>query len=349
MTLDERSRHILKVVIESYISTADPVGSLAVTKKYSLPISPATVRHVMAELEERGYLSHPHPSAGRVPTDKGYRFYVDALLHTDRRKAIGEKTLYVRLEAPAQDRTGLFQVASRVLSDLSRYAGVVTATWMDAVFRHIELIRLRDRLVLVIFVTDTGGVQHRLLRLKEDCSQTELDRLTDFLSMEPGGLAPAGNKPGLTLFQVRQRLLVRMQRERALYTQIMGEVLRAIQEVADDKREVFLVGTSKFMDFPEFANLERLKAVMTAFEEKVAILQILDRCLDADGVQVFIGSETASLGKHGCSLVVARYQEGGRAAGTLGVIGPTRMPYANVIPMVDSMARLLSRILTQHA
>jgi heat-inducible transcriptional repressor len=340
MTLDERSRQILKAVIESYISTADPVGSLTVTKKYSLPMSPATVRHVMADLEERGYLSHPHTSAGRIPTDKGYRFYVDALLRRDRRSAIGEEALAVRLEAPEQDRTGLFQVASRVLSELSRYAGVVTATWMDAVFRHIELIRLRERLVLVIFVTDAGGVQHKLLRLKEDCSQAQLDRLTEFLSMEPGGL---------TLSQVRQRLLDRMQRDRALYTQLMGEVLRAIQEVADDKREVYLVGMTKIMNFPEFANLERLKAVMTTFEEKAEILKILNRCLDADGVQVFIGSETASLEKHGCSLVVARYQESGRAAGALGVIGPTRMPYAHVIPMVDSMARLLSRLLTQHA
>ncbi|MBI5379409.1 MAG: heat-inducible transcription repressor HrcA [Nitrospirae bacterium] len=343
MTLDERSRHILKAVIESYISTADPVGSLTVTKKYSLPMSPATVRHVMADLEERGYLSHPHTSAGRIPTDKGYRFYVNTLLYRDRRTEIGEDTLAplrAGLEAPEQDRTGLFQVASQVLSELSRYAGVVTATWMDAVFRHIELIRLRERLILAVFVTDAGGVQHKLLRLQEDCSQAELDRLTEFLSMEPGGL---------TLSQIRQRLLERMQRERALYTQLMGEVLRAIREVADDKREVYLVGMTKIMDFPEFANLERLKAVMTTFEEKAGILKILDRCLDADGVQVFIGSETASLEKHGCSLVVARYRESGRAAGTLGVIGPTRMPYAHVIPMVDSMARLISRILTQHA
>ncbi|WP_027716297.1 heat-inducible transcriptional repressor HrcA [Desulfuromonas sp. TF] len=337
--LNERSRRILEAIIEDYIGTAEPIGSRAVTRRHHLSLSPATVRNVMADLEEMGYLISPHTSAGRVPTEKGYRFYVDSLLRVGPLTSQQQKKIedyYCRKGMQAEER---LREAGKVLSAISRYTGIVMAPrFTTTVFRQIEFIRLSQGRILVVFVSRSGLVQNKIIEIDEDIAPRELEQISAYLNHTLGGL---------TIQQVKERIIEEMAKEKALYDKLLQRALKLSQEVFQEEagEQVFIEGASNILDQPEFADLERMKRLFRTFEQKSLLVELLDKSQSAEGVNIFIGSDTEYSGISGCSLVTSTYSSSRGTIGSLGVIGPTRMPYSVVIPIVDYTARLLSQIL----
>ena len=340
MGLDDRDKKVLQAVIDSYIATGSPVGSTVLVKKYDFGVSSATLRNIMAELEELGFLTHPHTSAGRVPTDKGYRYYIDSLISFDSdtediRGRLGEVS---ELQSGGFDE--LMEEASQFLAMLSHYTGVVVApSEPEDQYKHIEFIRLRARQVLIIFVTNTGSVQNKLVELDERITQHDLNAFSRYLDEE---------LERWTLTELRQRLLEKMHEEKLVFGSLMDETCRASQEVKErDSDKVYIGGASRILDTPEFADVEKMRSLFKAFEDKYKLVKLLDKSVAAEGIKVFIGSENPFFEMQGCSLVVGGYRAG-NVVGTLGVIGPVRMPYKQVIQVVDYTSKLLSRILSER-
>jgi heat-inducible transcriptional repressor len=337
--LNERGRKILEAIIEDYIVSAEPVGSRAVARRHHLPLSPATVRNVMADLEEMGYITSPHTSAGRVPTEKGYRFYVDSLLQV-RQLSRAEQLHINQYYRPRGLRVDeLLQEAGKALSAISNYTGIVMAPRLIATtFRHIEFIRLSQGRMLVVFVTQSGLVQNKLIENSEDLSQPELEQIANYLNRTLGGL---------TIQQVKARIVEEMAQEKALYDQLLRQALRLSEEALRDEpgHRIYIEGTSNILDQPEFADLERMKKLFRTFEQKSVLIDLLERAHLAGGVQIFIGSESQFCDIEGCSLITAAFSNSRGTLGTLGVIGPSRMFYSQVIPIVDYTARLVSQLL----
>ena len=338
MELNDRAQRVLQAVIDSYIETGSPVGSVALTRAGGFSFSSATLRNIMAELEELGFLTHPHTSAGRVPTDLGYRYYIDTLISFDPAgAAIAEE---VKRESPLQSGEihQLMDEASRFLAKLSHHTSVVVApAEPEGRYKHIEFVRLRSREVLIIFVTSTGMVLNKLVEMDEDLSQRELNAFGEFL---------AGELEQWSMTEVRDRLAVRLRDEKVNFLQLLETTYRASREVAErDSEKVFIGGASQMFDSPEFADIERMRTLFRAFEDKYKLLKLLDKTAAAERVKVFIGSENPYFDMEGCSLVVGSYQAG-NVVGTLGVIGPTRMAYERVIPIVDITAKLVSSALS---
>ncbi len=337
--LNERGRKILEAIIEDYIVSAEPVGSRAMTRRHPLSLSPATVRNVMADLEEMGYIISPHTSSGRVPTEKGYRFYVDSLLqtrHLSREEQLQIEQHYRLKSLRVED---LLQEAGKALSAISNYTGLVMAPRFTAtIFRHIEFIRLSQGRILAVFVTRSGLVQNKLIEHDNDLSHAELEQIGNYLTRTLGGL---------TIQQVRAHIVSEMGQEKALYDKLLQRALRLSQEALSDEpgNQIFIEGTTNILDQPEFADVDRMKRLFRAFEQKSQLVELLDRAQQARGVQIFIGSESEYSDIEGCSLVTAAYSNRRGTLGTLGVIGPSRMPYAMVIPIVDYTARLVSQLL----
>ena len=335
--LNDRSRQILQVIIEEYIATAEPVGSRTITRRDGVNLSPASVRNVMSDLEEMGFLSSPHTSAGRIPTDRAYRFYVNTLLQFGKVSNAQEEQLLERLPFQGGDASRILRETSRMLSSLSHCAGIVLAPrFTENVLRHLEFVKLGGRRLLAILVTEHGIVHNKLVELQEDISNEDLVRMTNYLNTL---------LQGLPMTEVRRRLIEQMQNDKVTYDSLLDRALRlSKQALADTEADLFIEGQSTFFNQPEFADAGRMKELFRAFEEKGQLLELLDRCLAADGVQIFIGNET-NLNPAGMSVITSAYRSGARKLGVLGVIGPTRMGYASVIPIVDYTARLVSRLL----
>ncbi len=340
MDLNERAQKVLQAVIDSYVETGLPVGSALLAKRYEFSVSTATLRNIMAELEEMGFLTHPHTSAGRVPTDRGYRYYIDALISFER----DTDEIREQIEQAATPQSGdlhqLMEEASQFLARLSHHTSVVVAPEEpEGQYKHIEFVRLRGNQVLIIFVTNTGAVLNKLVELDETIAQHELNSFSLFLDQE---LEHA------TLPEVRQRLLDRLREEKASFLQLLEQTFRASQAVRErDADRVFVGGASQLLDTPEFADIEKLRGLFRAFEDKYRFLKLLDKTSAAQGIKVFIGAENPFFEMQGCSMVVGNYRAGG-VVGTLGVIGPVRMQYKQVIQVVDYTSRLLSRILDER-
>lgn len=338
--LSLRSRQILEAIVEDYIATAEPVGSSAVARRHALTLSSATVRNVMANLEEMGLLVSPHTSAGRIPTEKAYRLYVDSLVAL-RQVTREEKRQIVRhCRQTGAGISDILKETSRTLSQLSNYMGIVVApSFRSDVFRHIEFIRLGSRKILAILVSTNGAVQNRLIDTADDLPQEELVRMGNYLNEL---------MQGLTIAEARERILQEMTSEKARYDQLMARALRISQQaVAGDSDEVFVEGQARILDQPEFSDVGRMKEIFRAFEQKGTLLQLLSRCMNADGVQIYIGSETPLSQTAGISLITSRFVTSSNTIGMLGVIGPTRMGYSSVIPIVDYTARMVSRLLSE--
>ncbi len=338
--LTDRDRKVLQAIITDYIQTAQPVGSRIVSKKYKMELSPATIRNVMVDLEEMGFLTQPHTSAGRVPTDKAYRFYVDAILNMRRlnpeEKEHIEKGLLLK-EDP--DISEVMKRASHLLSLLSRQMGVVLAPRFGSkIFRHIEFIKLRDRRILVILVSQTGEVQNKLIEADEEMIQDELDKYSKYLTEIMGGL---------NLAQAKLRIVEEMKKEKVLFDKLMYGALQLSQKALEDEGEgdLFIEGKTNIMQSPEFADMEKMRILLQAFEEKTKIVKLLDKALSTHGIQIFIGAENDLNEMVNCSIVAAPYSREKYTLGMLGVIGPTRMDYSNIIPIVDYTARLVGKIL----
>ena len=340
--LNERSRNILGAIIEDFIETGEPVGSRAITRRHKMNLSPATVRNVMSDLEEAGFLYSPHTSAGRIPTEKGYRFYVDSLAHFREPGVLLEKEF---AEGRFLEGMGLeerLQRAGRILSATSSYAGIVSAPSFDGtVFRHIEFVKLSEQKILAILVSRSGAVQNKIVESLEPISSGDLEKITNFVN---------SRLTGLTIREVKELIVREMAREKALYDTLYRRAFLLSQKALEDHPEadILIEGASNILEQPEFADLERMKKLFRAFEQKNLLVKLLDQCRGADGIRVFIGSEFDLVELEGCSLVTSTYTSVSGISGTLGVLGPSRMPYSAVIPLVYQSARLVSRFLEEE-
>ena len=339
--LDSRSGEVLRTVIHRHIRTAEPVGSKAVTGGTQLDLSPASIRNVMAELEERGLLRQPHTSAGRVPTDRAYRLYVDQMLRKTRVSPSQAQAIDVALAGSRGEIPDLLAEASRQLSQFSNQVGLVLAPNLQRVLiDRIEFVRLDPRRVVAILVARSGVVHNRMLEIAEPEGQVDLDRIGAYLTDELGGL---------TLPEMRDRLLTRMAEERAAYDRLMRQSLelgRQALESHEDDAELLVDGASNLIGSPEFSELETMRGLFLTLEEKKALIRLLGQVIDGRGVQVVIGEENPQEQLNKCSLVVAGYGTEATTLGTLGIVGPTRMEYAKAIALVDHLAAALSRLLS---
>jgi heat-inducible transcriptional repressor len=342
--LTERAQRLLKALIESYIRDGLPVGSRTLSRESGLNLSSATIRNVMADLEQLGFVTSPHTSAGRIPTDKGYRLFVDSLLKL---KPLDEPEilqLQRRLEEHQAEPKALVAVASQVLSTITQLAGVVTIPRQaHAAVTQIEFLSLSDNRVLTILVVNGREVQNRIVQLDRHYSQDELRRAANYLNEQ---------FRGRTLTEARDELLAQLHETRQHMNQLMLDAIQMAQQVVDSgQREApgyVIAGETNLMGFAELSNVERLRRLFEAFNEKRDILHLLDQSLRADGVQIFIGHESGYTILDDISLVAAPYTLDNEVVGVLGVIGPTRMAYERVIPIVDITARLLGAALNSR-
>jgi len=335
-------KEILKMIVEDYIQTAEPVGSRTVSKKLESTLSPATIRNIMADLEELGLLYQPHPSAGRIPTERGLRYYIDHLL--DIRELSKEEQERIRSDYLHHQLEGkeLFREACRILSLSSHYLAVVWAPRMGMlVLQHIEFVKLKKHLILAILISSTGLVQNRIIEMEEDLSQSELDHLSDYLNHL---------LTGLTLYEVREKLIEQMRIEKYTYDRLLEQAIKLGERALGsfDETDVFIEGRTNILQQPEFGNISIMSDLFRAFEEKATMVKLLDKCLQPKGVQISIGSESEIQEMEVCSLVTSTYGCKGRVWGALGVIGPRRMNYSKIIPLVDYSAKLLSQILESY-
>ena len=337
--LNERSLHLLKTLIERYISDGQPVGSRALSKDSDLKLSPATIRNVMADLEDLGLIHSPHTSAGRVPTVSGYRLFVDSLLTVkplDLKELSRLRNSLSLLNDPGQ----ALGVASRLLSELSHMAGVVTLPKRETLYlRHVEFLPLSHSRVLVIFVTNEQEVHNKIIHTTRPFSPSELQQAANYLNSVYSGRSLAA---------VRDAVLQELQDHREQMNQLMLDAIRMAQVAfeSDDKNEDFVLsGETNLMSFSELSDRDRLKALFEAFSQKQGVIHLLDQCMKADGVQIFIGEESGYQAFDHCSLVTSSYSVNDEVVGVLGVIGPTRMAYEKIIPYVDMTAKLLSAAL----
>ena len=336
--MDRRAQIILKTLVERHIADGEPVGSRVLSRQSGLELSPATVRNVMADLEEMGFISSPHTSAGRIPTPRGYRFFVDTLMVT---KPLDEAEIH-HLEdhlQPSQPQQ-LVNAAANMLSELTHFAGVVMlAKRPGATFRHLEFLRLSERRILLIIVTPEGEVQNRILHTEHTFTQTQLIEAANFLNQ---------NFAGHDFQQIRLSLADELKRLREDMVGLMTAAVDAgSQAVADASDMVVVSGERNLFQSERLAlNMDRLRRLFDMFDKKTLLLQLLDITQRAQGVQIYIGGESGVVPLDEMSIVTAPYEVDGRIVGTLGVVGPTRMAYERVVPIVDLTARLVSNALS---
>lgn len=339
LPLTERDKQVLKILINDYISTGEPVGSRTVAKKSDLNLSPATIRNVMADLEEMEFLFQPHTSAGRIPTEKGLRFFVDTLLDLQGLSVPETEKIRNTCEDCKADISTLMRKTCWILSAFSNYTGIVMPPAVkETIFKHIEFIRLGRDQILVIFVASSGLVQNRVVDMEEDLSQDELYKITQYLN---------NLLTGVPLGEVRERILEEMRREKRAYDELLQKALQLGGKIliTREERDLYIEGQVNILDEASFVDVERMKELFKAFEEKSLLVKLLDRSMKAQGVQILFGSECEIAGIERCSLITSTYGHPGRFLGILGVIGPKRMNYSRVIPVVDFTAKLLTEIL----
>ena len=336
-SLDTRAQHLLKTLVERYIAEGQPVGSRTLSRYSGLDLSPATIRNVMSDLEEMGLIASPHTSAGRIPPALGYRLFVDTLLTV---QPLEETRLHkIEDQFSPNSPQKLISSASHILSELTHYAGIVVAQRHDTVrIRQIEFIRLGENRILLIIVTTSGDVQNRILLTRQDYTQAELAAATSFINE---------HFSDLSFDEIRQRVHTELQQLQSSMTELMTTAIEvgnvALQETA---QSFVLSGETNLLDHAELSsNMAQLKELFRLFEQRTGLVQLLDLSHRAEGVQIFIGGESG-LGPLGdCSVITTTYEVDGEIVGSLGVIGPTRMAYERVIPIVDVTARLLSSAL----
>jgi len=336
--LDERARLLLKTLIERYIAEGQPVGSRSLSKISGLELSPATIRNVMADLEEMGFVSSPHTSAGRVPTPRGYRLFVDTLLTVQPLEQQETRAMAGQLRVAEPQRA--IQTAAQLLSSLSHFAGVVMTPRRSSSFRQVEFVRLGERRVLLIIVTPEGDVQNRVLLTTHPYSQAQLVEAANILNE---------HFAGLSFDEARVRLHGELAQLKQEIAHLMEAAVQAGSQAAEDSEPVVVSGERNLIGVADLAtSMDQLRRLFDLFEHKTRLVQLLDVSGRAHGVQIFIGGESKLVPLDELSLVVAPYEVDGKVVGTLGVIGPTRMAYERVIPIVDITARLLSSALSRE-
>jgi heat-inducible transcriptional repressor len=342
MALNARSEHLLKTLIDRYIADGTPVGSRTLAKHAEINVSPATIRNIMADLEEMGLIQSPHTSAGRIPTQAGYRMFVDSLVKFRPLESAAEEQLRVQLRRDT-DPGELFARASGMISQITHLAGVVMVPRLDEEnrFRQIEFLSLSEKRILVILVTGSGQVLNRVIEAEHVYSPSELVQSANYFNETYGGS---------TLQEVKNALLREIQSDSETMQKGIRLAAKVAEQMFSDEREkgVVVSGEANLMDVPEMEDVRKLRKVFDIFSTKQDLLDLLDRSMKAGGVNIFIGKESGYEGLDDCSVVTAPYSVDDQIVGTIGVVGPTRMAYDRVIPVVDITARLISKVLTSQ-
>ena len=337
--LNERAQILLKFLVERYISDGQPIGSRALAKFSGLELSPASIRNIMADLEELGFIASPHTSAGRIPTPRGYRFFVDTLLTIAPIEQVELSQLEGQLNPSDPQR--LVASASQLLSDLTQFAGIVmTPKRRSQALKHLEFLNLSDKRVLLIMVTSDGDVQNRVIRTDHNYSPSELTQAANYLNQ---------HYVGSTFEDMRKHIQRELEQLHQDMSQLMKAMLAAGGEGMAEQRDSFVLsGESNLLRVDDLSsNVSNLRKLFEVFEQKTQLMQILNDSSQAPGVKIFIGGESGVVPLDECSVVTAPYEIDGQVVGTVGVIGPTRMAYERIIPIVDVTAKLLSSALSQ--
>jgi heat-inducible transcriptional repressor len=338
--LDDRSKMLMKALVERYIADGQPVGSRTLSKESGLELSPATIRNVMADLEDLGLIVSPHTSAGRVPTARGYRLFVDTMLTVQHGQLPANTQLPAHALQPDQPQR-VISNAANLLSNLSQFVGVVIAPRRTSAFRHIEFLRLSERRLLVIIVAPDGDVQNRVIYTEVDYTQSQLAEAANFLN---------SNYMGLEIEQVRQRLQGEVESLRGEIAALMQAAVNASSEVISEAQdEVVISGERNLLSVSDFSSdMGHLRRAFELFEQKAQLMRLLDVTGQAEGVRIFIGGESQVVPFEDLSIVSSPYEVDGKVVGTLGVIGPTRMAYDRMIQIVDITSKLVSNALSHH-
>jgi heat-inducible transcriptional repressor len=332
--LDERSKMLLKALVERYIADGQPVGSRTLSKASGLELSPATIRNVMSDLEEMGLIVSPHTSAGRIPTARGYRLFVDTMLTV-------QPSQYSRHSLAPDQPQKVISNAANLLSSLSQFVGVVITPKRSSAFRHMEFLRLSEKRLLVIIVSPEGDVQNRVIYTEVDYTQAQLVEAANFLN---------SNYVGLDIDQVRSRLQGEVESLRSEIAALMQAAVNVSSEaISDTEDEVVIAGERNLLSVSDFSSdMGHLRRAFDLFEQKAQLMRLLDIAGQAEGVRIFIGGESQVVPFEDLSIVSSPYEVDGKVVGTLGVIGPTRMPYDRMIQIVDITSKLMSNALSHH-
>ena len=332
--LDDRAKLLLKALVERYIADGQPVGSRTLSRASGLELSPATIRNVMSDLEELGLIASPHTSAGRIPTTRGYRLFVDTML-TTKREHLAPQIL------AAEQPQKVISNAALLLSNLSQFVGVVIAPRRTSVFRHIEFLRLSEKRYLVIIVSPDGDVQNRVIFTESDYSQTQLLEAANFLN---------ANYAGMAIEQVRERLKTEVDQLRGEIANLMQTAVQVSSEVLNQEQDgVVIAGERNLLSVSDFStDMGQLRRAFDLFEQKTQLMRLLDTSSKAEGVRIYIGGESHVVPIEDLSVVSAPYEVDGRVVGTLAVIGPTRMHYDRMIQIVDITSKLVSNALSHN-
>jgi heat-inducible transcriptional repressor len=341
--LSERNKKILYAIVQSYINNPDPVGSRVVTKRYSLGFSPATIRNIMSDLEEMGFLIQPHTSAGRVPTDLGYRFYVDSLEDESDHQSNMEvlHDLYRKLEALRNNIDMFLGEATKSMSMLSHYLGVAMSPASDlTTLKKIDLLKYTAGKIAAVLFTDEGLIKNRVITIDADLSQKDLARIAGYLNSEFAGYS---------LDEIRVKVLRQMSREKVRCDHLLSRAMQiCLDALSFPYGDLFVSGLSGVLDLPDFHDLKKIRELSRAIEDKHMIIKLLDELSESEGVQVIIGSENASDEMKRFSVVASACRQGDRPIGVVGIIGPTRMNYARAIYIVENTAKFITQMLERR-
>lgn len=340
--LISRRNKILTDVIESYISTATPVGSFNISKKYRIGLSPATIRNIMSELEELGYITQPHPSAGRVPTIKGYRYYVDALMQLKRLTQEERDFIEEALQQNLDELEEVVKRAARLVSTLTKQTSLVTfPRAKKRTFKRIELIRASSTKIFALLFTAQGIIKHAIFELQEGIEENELSRISRFLNDELSDLQ---------LGEIEDHLLRKILSENDPFHHLFkqaSDILSHSHLLEENDERIMLDGAHHIVEQPEFRDSDKVKIVLKALEEEDELLNIMDEDLDEDEVSIHIGSENPYEGIRECSVIISNYKFGGKNIGSIGIVGPTRMDYSRAVSIIEYVGQVFSRLLAR--
>ncbi|MCI0441626.1 heat-inducible transcriptional repressor HrcA [bacterium] len=341
--LDERSKRILKELVSLYCLTGEPVGSRTLSKKTKLGLSPATIRNVLADLEQLGYISQPHTSAGRVPTDQGYRFYVNHLMRNYDLNSSQKEMIESQIQRRGGDLQNLLLLTTELMSHLSHSIALAVTPNLDKlVLENIEFVQINSCRVLTIVITRGGVVSNKVIDLDEPLTQAELTRIANYIKSEFNSQ---------TLPTIRKRILDLMKQEQSQYDQLIKRAMvlgQKILEATEETESLVVTGAAQLVHYPEFANIQATRGILEALEEKSKIVRILTKFIEGEGIHILIGSENGDPELKGLSLISSPYRYHDEAVGTLGILGPTRMEYGRVVPLVEHIAKVVSNILSRE-
>jgi heat-inducible transcriptional repressor len=341
-TLENRKRKLLQAVIYQYVRTAKPVGSHVIVDKFNFGLSSATVRNLLSDLEKEGFLVQPHTSAGRIPTDKGYRFYVDSLMEIQALAATEEEKIRSEYSVRTKELEGLMVSTSRMLSSLSHYTGMVLSPRMDkGLLRHLQLIRLGGNQILVVVVSQAGQIRHKVVTLTRELSPARLISISEILNQR---------LTGLPLSEVRTQILDHIEaveRENDDTYSLARELAREVFDLRSPEPELYVEGKENIFSFPEVTDYDQLSNLLRVVEQKNLLASVLEKAMKKEGLSVRIGSENKRPELRNVSLVSSTYKLGENTVGVLGILGPRRMEYGRMISLVEGVTRIVNQMLTR--